>query len=300
MLAVTGILVANKPAGITSRKVVDRVAHLLRGSKVGHAGTLDPLATGVLVVCVGPATRLAENVQGLPKAYRTTIRLGAQSDTLDADGRIEMLTSPRIPSRSEIEEAVAPLSGVVSQMPPAYSAKKIQGKRAYDLARAGQILEMTPRPVRIDRITVIDFTWPHLELEIDCGGGTYIRSIARDIGDALGCGGYVETLIRTRIGPFLVEQTVDWGALSAESIDGYLRPALEAVPTLPRLVLTALEVEAVIQGKRLPVLELPGECDPSSTQIALLDPDGNLIAIGEPDFAHGWIQPRKVLVGNLV
>ncbi len=149
----------------------------------------------------------------------------ARSDTLDADGRIEVQASPRVPSSDEIQQAVLPLSGMVSQTPPAYSAKKIQGKRAYELARAGQTPEMTPRPRanRPDRRARLH--GPHLELEFDCGGGTYIRSIARDIGEALGCGGLVEALSRTRIGPFTLEQAVDQAALSAESIDGQLRPA---------------------------------------------------------------------------
>ncbi len=196
----------------------------------------------------------------------------------------------------EIEQAVLPLSGMVSQTPPAYSAKKIQGKRAYDLARAGQTLEMTPRTVRIDQIAVIDYAWPHLELGIDCGGGTYIRSIARDIGEALGCGGLVQALSRTRIGPFTLDQAVDVVALTAESILDQLRPAVDAVPHLPRLALGAGQVEAVVQGKRLATRDLPGEWDHASGQLALVDSAGKLIALGELDLAHGWIQPRKVLV----
>ena len=294
--AATGILVLNKPTGITSRKLVDQVARLLPRSKVGHAGTLDPLATGILIVCVGAATRLVENVQDLPKTYRTLIRLGARSDTLDADGRIEVEASPTIPSSGEIQQAILPLSGTVMQRPPAFSAIKIQGKRAYDLARAGQTLELAPRLVRIDRIAVIDYTWPHLELEIDCGGGTYIRSIARDVGEALGCGGYVETLVRTRTGPFTLEQAIDPAALSAESIHGQLRPALDAVPTLPRLELDAGQIEAITQGKRLSTRDLPGELTSSAGQVALLNSEGTLIALGELDPEQGWLQPRKVLV----
>ena len=294
--AVSGILVLNKPTGITSRKVVDQVARLLPRAKVGHAGTLDPLATGILIVCVGAATRLVENLHDLPKTYRTLIRLGARSDTLDADGRIEVEASPAIPSSGEIQQAILPLSGEVSQQPPAYSAIKIQGKRAYDLARAGQTIEPAPRLVRIDRITVINYTWPRLELEIDCGSGTYIRSIARDIGDSLGCGGLVETLVRTRTGAFTLEQAIDAAALSAESIHGLLRPTLDAVITLPRLRLDATQVEAIIQGKRLSTRDLLGEWISPTGQVALLDSGGTLIALGELDLEHGWLQPRKVLV----
>ncbi len=294
--ATTGILVLNKPAGITSRKLVDQVARLLARSKVGHAGTLDPLATGILIVCVGTATRLVENLQGLSKTYRTLVRLGARSDTLDADGRIEHVVSPRVPSLIEVEEAVNPLVGAVTQQPPAYSALKVQGRRAYDLARAGQTPDLAARPVRIDRIAVIRYAWPDLELEVDCGGGTYIRSIARDIGDAVGCGGYVETLVRLRTGPFHLDQAIDPGELSAESIPGLLRPPIEAVPTLPRLVLDADQVTAITQGKRVPIRDLPDEFPTVAAAVALVDADGTLIALGELDSAREWAQPRKVLV----
>ena len=294
--AVAGILILDKPTGITSRNLVDQVVRLLPRTKVGHAGTLDPLATGILIVCVGPATRLVQNIQDLSKRYRTRIRLGARSDTLDADGRIEIEASPKIPSSDEIQEAIRPLAGTVTQIPPEFSAKKIHGKRAYDLARAGQTLELAPQPVRIDRITLTNYLWPHLELEIDCGGGTYIRSIARDIGDALGCGGLVETLVRTRTGPFTLEEAVDPATLSAETIHRQLRPALDAVLNLPRLALDAGQVEAIVQGKRLPTRELQGDTNGISGQVVLLDSEGKLIALAEIDPDLGWVQPRKVLI----
>ena len=149
---ITGILVLNKPSGITSRKVVDQVARLAPRSKVGHAGTLDPLATGILIVCIGPATRLVENLQDLPKTYRTTVRLGAHSDTLDADGQIEIEQSPRIPSLHDIEQALHPLTGNVVQRPPAYSALKVEGRRAYDLARGASTgIGAASRAYRSDR-----------------------------------------------------------------------------------------------------------------------------------------------------
>src|SRR5262249_28026529 len=217
-----------KPRGLTSRAVVDRIARLVGRVKVGHAGTLDPLASGVLVVCVGPATRLVEDIQGLPKSYRTVVRLGARSDTLDADGRIEPLEDPRVPSAEEGAAAVGPLVGEVDQVPPDYSALKIGGRRAYDLVRAGKPVDLAPRRVRIDRIEVLRYEWPFLELKIDCGSGTYIRSIARDVGEALGCGGLVEVLVRPRIGPFALDGAVDLGELSAGSLPQRPRPAVAA------------------------------------------------------------------------
>ena len=292
---IEGLLVVDKPRGMTSRTVVDRVAGLLGRAKAGHAGTLDPLATGVLVVCVGAATRLVEEVQQLPKSYRTVVLLGARSDTLDADGRIEHLTDPRRPSMDEVMAAVAPLVGEVDQMPPEYSALKVRGRRAYDLARAGQSVELAPRRVRIDRIAVLGYDWPRLELAIDCGSGTYIRSIARDVGEALGCGGLVEVLVRTCIGPFTLEDAVDLAGLSLDSMPGRLRPAVEAVAGLPRRVLDPDQLAAVAAGRRIAADETaPSDIQPGP--IALVDPDGRLIALAEADPVGGWVQPRKVFV----
>ncbi len=223
---------------------------------------------------------------------------GARSDTLDADGRIEVEASPRVPSLFEIQQAIAPLWGAVDPETAGVFGPEDQGRRAYDLARAGQAVELAPRLVRIDRIAVLRYAWPHLELEIDCGGGTYIRSIARDIGEALGCGGYVETLVRTRTGPFTLEQPIDPAALSTESIGRImLRPALDAVPDLPRLALDAGQVAGRHPGPAA-IDTRPGpEHHPSPAgQVALLDPDGDVVALGELDPERGWIQPRKVLV----
>ncbi len=292
-----GILVVDKPGGITSRAVVDRVVRLVGRAKVGHAGTLDPLASGVLVVCIGSATRLVEDIQALPKSYRTVVLLGARSDTLDADGRIEYQENPGVPSRDEVETAVAPMLGEVDQVPPDYSALKIGGRRAYDLAREGRSVDLAPRRVRIDRIEVLRYDWPRLELEIDCGSGTYIRSIARDVGEALGCGGLVEVLVRTRIGPFTLDGAVDPPGISAQSLPTLLRPAVEAVAGLPRLMLDPGQVAAIAAGGRLSAepADLAG-ISPGS--IALVDADGRLIALAEANPAGGWIQPRKVFVSQ--
>jgi tRNA pseudouridine55 synthase len=290
-----GILVMDKPQAITSRRVVDQVARLVPGVKVGHAGTLDPLASGVLVLCLEKATRLVERIQGLPKSYSAVVRLGARSDTFDSDGRIELEQDPRVPDEAEIEGTLAQMVGEVAQRPPAYSAKKIKGRRAYDLARAGQKVELAPRNVRIDRIALLAYTWPRLSLEIDCGGGTYIRSIARDLGESLGCGGLLEVLTRTRIGPFTIEHAVSPSVLAAEGIKPYLRPALDAIPDVPRLVLDAGQIGAVRQGRRLGLQEFASVA-PVAGEVALVDVEGRLIALGEIGPEGGWVQPRKVFV----
>jgi tRNA pseudouridine55 synthase len=289
-----GLLNLDKPGGMTSRAAVDRVVRLMPGSKVGHAGTLDPLATGVLVVCVGAATRLIEFVQRMPKTYRTVIRLGAQSDTLDADGRVTEAVDPRRPDEAEVRRVLARQVGTIEQRPPEFSALRVQGRRAYDLARAGRPVELAPRPVTIHRIDLIRYDWPRLELEILCGSGTYIRSIARDAGEALGCGGLVEVLVRTRIGPFRRDEAIDPDTLSAATIVDRIRPALDAVADLPRIALSAEQVAAILQGRALADDEV-GARSVADGEVALVGPDGALSAIAEHVAATGRIFPRRVL-----
>jgi tRNA pseudouridine55 synthase len=290
-----GILIVNKPSGLTSRELVNLVSRLRPQCKVGHAGTLDPLASGILIICVGAATRLVETLQQLPKSYRTTIRLGARSDTLDAEGQIIEEPRPRIPSLDEVRSALLPFVGEVIQQPPNFSALKIKGRRAYDLARSGRRVELAPRLVRIDRVALLRYAWPHLELEIDCGGGTFIRSIARDVGEALACGGLVETLVRTRVGPFELENASASADLSAESLEKHLKPALDAVPGWPRITLDARQLELVAHGRKIAAADLLGPAL-SGGSVALLDSAGNLVALGDLDPQDGWLQPRKVLI----
>jgi tRNA pseudouridine55 synthase len=292
---VKGILNLDKPSGITSRAVVDRVVRLLHRIKVGHAGTLDPLASGVLIICVGSATRLIEAVQRMTKVYRTVIRLGARSDTLDAEGRVTVVENPSVPSELEVRQAVAGQVGERLQLPPEYSALKIKGQRAYDLARAGRVVDLQPRLVRIDRADLVSYRWPHLELEIACGGGTYIRSIARDLGEALSCGGLVAALVRTRIGPFALDSSADPTTLTSSSLAANLRPAVDAVPDLPTITLNESQARAIAQGRVVDATNLALDSLPHG-EIALLDAEGRLIAIGQGDSSHRTIYPRKVLV----
>jgi len=292
---VKGILNLDKPTGITSRAVVDRVARLLPRIKVGHAGTLDPLASGVLIICVGSATRLIEAVQRMTKVYRTVIRLGARSDTLDAEGRVTVVENPSVPSELEVRQAVAGQVGERLQLPPEYSALKIKGQRAYDLARTGRVIDLQPRLVRIDRADLVSYRWPHLELEIACGGGTYIRSIARDLGEALACGGLVAALVRTRIGPFALDSSADPTTLTSSSLAANLRPAVDAVPDLPTITLNESQARAIAQGRVVDAANLALDSLPHG-EIALLDADGRLIAIGQGDSSRRTIHPRKVLM----
>jgi tRNA pseudouridine55 synthase len=289
----SGLLNLNKPIGVTSRDVVDLVARPLRKVKVGHAGTLDPLASGVLVVCVGAATRLIEYVQRMPKTYRTRIRLGATSDTLDADGQVVETLDPRIPTESEVLAALATQLGTIDQRPPDFSALKIGGKRAYDLARSGQPVVLAPRPVTIMRVELLSYGWPYLDLEIDCGSGTYIRSIARDVGEALGCGGLIEVLTRTRIGSFTLETALDPDRLDREAIVRSLRSPIEAVSALPRVILTAEQAGAIAQGRPIET-----EGPHAGGEFALIGPDGALFAIAEAVDDGRRLAPRRVLAAT--
>ncbi len=204
-----GFLVIDKPGGMTSRAVVNRVQLWFpRRTKIGHTGTLDPLATGVLVLCIGTATKLADRVQAMAKQYETRVRFGATSNTDDADGVVVESPAAPIPTREAIEQLLPQFVGLIEQLPPQFSALKVQGQRAYELARRGTEVALQPRPVRVDSIQLVNYEWPWLDLIIDCGKGTYVRSIARDMGERLQVGGIVQSLRRTRVGPFLAEQGV--------------------------------------------------------------------------------------------
>jgi tRNA pseudouridine55 synthase len=285
-----GLLVIDKPGGMTSRDVVNRVQRWFpRKTKIGHTGTLDPLATGVLVVCVGAATRLADFVQAMGKTYRSRFRLGATSTTDDADGVVTENPSAVPPTREQVEAAIPSFLGTVEQVPPAFSALKLGGERAHDLARQGKEVQLAARPVRIDAIRVLGYDWPFLDVEIDCGKGTYIRSIARDLGAKLGCGGMVETLRRTRIGPFTAEQGVAL-EVSPEEAKAKLLPLSAAVGELPRVFLEQDEARRFFHGQAVRAAPRPGHRYQSPLSVAVMAPGMKLIGIGNETLA-GWLHP---------
>ncbi|MCC6423643.1 MAG: tRNA pseudouridine(55) synthase TruB [Phycisphaerales bacterium] len=224
MTPICGILNIDKPPDITSAKVVGRVKHLLdRRTKVGHAGTLDPFATGVLLVLVGPATKWCEQLMSQPKQYIATIKLGATTATLDPESPeqpVDMLDW--LPDVPRVREILEKFVGEIQQVPPLYSALKIGGRPAYQLARRGELIELQPRTVRIDHLELLGYEWPHLKLRIDCGRGTYIRSLARDIGQLLAGGGYLTSLRRTRIGNFDADSAVSLENLASHGVEPYL------------------------------------------------------------------------------
>jgi len=220
-----GVINLDKPPGLTSARAVGVVKRLLpRGIKIGHAGTLDPFATGVLLLLVGRATRSCERLMDAPKQYEATVRLGATTATDDPESPETLAPEPvRRPSPAAVSAAVQKFVGDILQRPPAFSAMKVEGRRAYDLARGGKPVHLDARPVRVYGIEVLDYEWPLLRLRIDCGRGTYIRSIARDLGVALGTGGYLTRLRRTRIGNFEAAAGTTLERLRAEGVAPHLQ-----------------------------------------------------------------------------
>jgi len=283
-MAAPGILLVDKPQGITSHDVVARARRALGTRKIGHAGTLDPMATGLLVLGVEGATRLLTFVVGLDKTYEATIRLGVSTDTDDADGQIVATVDASSLDSARIAEQIAQLTGRISQVPSTYSAIKVDGRRAYDLARAGEDVQLKPREVTVSRFDVTAERRPSagagtevavdLDVVVDCSSGTYIRSLARDLGAALGVGGHLTALRRTRIGPFDVGQAAAVDAIAEAPL---LAPAAAAAAVLGRFEVTADEARDLRHGKRLAGAAGRLAADPT----AAIDPDGVLVGIVE-------------------
>lgn len=274
-----GLLLLDKPKGMTSHDVVDAVRRTLGTRKVGHAGTLDPMATGLLLVGAGRATRLLRFFGDLPKVYEGTARLGVETDTLDADGTVVRSSAVDV-SRAQVEAAVAALVGESMQRPPAYSAVKVGGRKLYESARAGETVEAAPRRIRVDAFEVRSFDGRDVEFGVTCSGGTYVRVLAADVGTALGCGAHLTRLRRTAIGPYRVDD--------AEEPDGVTapRPVEAAVAHLPRVDISGDEASAASNGSILGPAGLSGP-------YAVFGPDDRLIGIYRDDGAKA--RPEVVL-----
>ena len=269
-----GLLNVNKPVGITSRDVVNQVQRLVKPWKVGHAGTLDPLASGVLVLAVGKATRLIKYVQRMPKLYQATFLLGYESDTEDVSGVLQELTSAPVPTREELLAQLPKFTGEIMQRPPAYSALKVKGERAYALARKGQDVALDPRPVQVYQMELLDYEFPQFSLSISCGTGTYIRSLGRDLAQSLGTVAVMETLVRRSIGSLAVEDAVLLKTLHSEGVQKHLLPVTRAVEELPSIVLEKQFLKKVEKGQPI---QLPSHCQ--AQEVALCDEGGDLLAI---------------------
>jgi tRNA pseudouridine55 synthase len=272
-----GLLNVNKPVGVTSRDVVNIVQGLVYPAKCGHAGTLDPLARGVLVICVGPATRLIEYLHRMPKRYRGSFILGCRSDTEDIMGTLVRLHDPPCPTRDEVEATLPRFVGSVKQRPPIYSAKKVRGRRAYKLARSGKRPRLAEREIEIFSVALVSYEYPDFQIDVTCGSGTYIRSLGRDIGQSLRTAAVMSQLVRTAIGPFGIDDAVDPMTLTRRNVGDSLIPAVEAVAALPKVTLTAEEERKIAQG-----MAITREDIPAAEEFAALADDGRLAAILAP------------------
>jgi len=268
------VIPVDKPPGVTSRKVVDVVARAAGMKTVGHAGTLDPLASGVVVVCLGHATKLVDHLHAQAKHYSATFLLGRSSPSDDFETPLEVEEAPLLPSRGEIEAAAAAFRGDILQRPCDYSAVHVDGKRAYRLARKGRPVEIVARPVHIARLEITSYQWPRLGLEIECSAGTFVRAIGRDLALALGTRAVMESLRRTRVGPFPLEEAVALDALSSRLITSALRPALSALPHLPCVTLGGESLDRAVRGGLLPEGTAPG-----TGPVACVDEQGELVGI---------------------
>lgn len=280
---VDGLLLVDKPAGMTSHDAVALARRALGTRRIGHTGTLDPFATGLLVLLAGRGTRLARWVSAEPKVYEAVIRFGVATDTDDATGA-PVATAP-VPALPEIEAAIPRLTGTIAQRPPAFSAKQVAGVRAYDAARAGEPLELAPVEVEVHRWELLGWESPDLRVRITCGGGTYIRALGRDLGTLAQSAAHLVALRRVRAGAFDVCDAAPAPAIDRETP---VRPVRDAVPALLPVRLDAESAVRVRHGNPVPALgDEPGPA-------ALLDPAGELLAVAEREGAR-WC-PRTVLV----
>ena len=286
-----GVLNIDKPLRMTSHDVVARVRRTLGVQKVGHSGTLDPLATGVLLVCVGPAARMSEFLMASTKTYVADVYLGRETTTDDGEGSVLSETDASGLTAERISESFRPFTGEIDQLPPAYSAIKQGGRKLYELARKGQAIKAEPRRVRIDSIRLLEWTPPIARLEVVCGSGTYIRSLARDIGRALGVGGSLAGLRRTMSGNFSADDGLPESALSnPEALVAGLIPLRSALSGWPEVALDEAELLAVRLGKRIPDVSLL-----ATGALALgISPSGDVVALLRAT-PEGW-QPDRVLM----
>lgn len=286
---VSGVLVVDKPVGLTSHDVVQIIRRGTDIRRAGHTGTLDPRASGVLVVLIGPAVRLSEFVSAENKRYQATIRLGSSSDTYDSEGVISDEVEVNV-SQAEVEELLKGYVGEIEQRPPVYSAVKVQGKPAYERTRDGEELDLEPRIIQVHSLELLEFALPEIVVDIHCSSGTYVRSLANDIGEELGVGAHLVGLRRTRSGHFTLRDAVSLRRLADDFETGswaqHLIPAAEALGDWPAVELDADEFEKVRNGNRIPAKE------GAVGMARAINEQGELVAIVEVD-GEEW-QPRKV------
>jgi tRNA pseudouridine55 synthase len=289
-------LVLDKPVGITSTQCVNRIKHVTRAEKVGHGGTLDPLATGILPIAMGEATKTVAYVMDARKAYEFTVRFGEARDTDDSEGEV-IATSDRRPTDAQVSRALESFVGTIQQRPPSFAAVKIQGERAYDLARRGEPVELEPRTVRIDAVSLVGRTdVNHAQFSMVCGKGAYVRALARDLGEVLGCLAHVSALRRTSVGPFTLEQAIKLEELHElvenKSLPQVLVSVATALAGIPALAVTEPQAHRLRAGQSIRVssrLVGEGAGEPSTLKVTQA---GELVAIGR--FEEGEVMPVRV------
>lgn len=287
----SGLLILDKSVGMTSHDAVQRARRLLGERRVGHAGTLDPLASGVLLVCAGWAARLIEYLVGLPKVYETTVRLGQTTASYDAEGEV-IRERPVAISDEQLAAALDRFRGPIRQQAPIYSAIKQDGRPLYELARSGEAVEAPVRDVVIHELTVLGLRPPFLDLRVGCSSGTYIRSLAHDLGEALGTGGYVSALRRTAVGPFTLAEAVALESLTPETAAARLLPPERIVSHMPRLAVDDEEARRLLLGQRL----IADESRLARGRAAAFAPDGRFIGIVAVAGEAGDVwQPEKMI-----
>lgn len=293
---VSGVLVVDKPVGLTSHDVVQIIRRGTGIRRAGHTGTLDPRASGVLVVLVGPAVRLSEFVSASDKRYQATIRLGSRSDTYDSEGMITESEMPVEVTEEDFNEMIKGYVGEIEQVPPPYSAVKVQGKKAYERARKGEEVELEPRMINVYSLEVLEWAPPEVVIDVYCSSGTYVRSLANDIGEELGIGAHLVGLRRTKSGRFTLRDAVSLRRLRESFEAGtwaqYLIPASEALGDWPMIELDADQVEKVRHGHRL-----PAEPDAAGWARAVTM-QGDLVALIEVVPEDQEWQPRKVFFSS--
>ena len=295
-----GVLVIDKPEGPTSHDVVAKARRALGEKRVGHTGTLDPLATGVLPLVFGRATRLVRFLIASDKEYEATILFGVTTDTLDVTGE-ETSRSGGAPSRDALVAALRAFEGEQRQVPPAYSAKKVGGRRAYDLARRDEPVELAPVPVRVSRLALLEAGNDRCRISLTCSAGFYVRSLVRDLGERVGTGACLEALRRTRSGEFTIDEAIPLDALDppepgARIPDPGLIPMEKLLRAFPAVTVTAEGLTRVSHGQQVRPVDLAGALPSSSEWIRLLDRDGALVGLGTPQRVSGFLHPEVVLI----
>jgi tRNA pseudouridine55 synthase len=295
--AISGVLVVDKPIGMTSHDVVNAIRFGTGIRRAGHTGTLDPRASGVLVILVGPAVRLSEYVSASDKRYQAIIRMGASTDTFDADGRFTRPANVQVNvTEQQFEDTLKQFVGEIEQTPPPYSAVKVRGRRAYDMARRGEQVELAPRKINVYHLEVLEWAPPEVVVDVHCSSGTYVRSLANDLGNALGSGAYLVGLRRTKSGRFSLRDATPLRKLQEAFRAGnwyqYLIPAAEALGDWPAVELDPDQVDAVKHGHRI-------SADPSikpgiNNLVRGVSMAGELVALMELDSTTSEWQPKKV------